>query len=322
MIKRNIAVVGLGHWGQNLVRNFDELGVLGMVCDTDYATLSKMQSRYNVDAMLDFGQMLDKDDIEGVVIATPAITHYGLAKKALLKGKDVFVEKPMAMEVAQGRDLVHLADNMGRVLLVGHVLEYHPAVVKIKSMVDEGFLGDIRYIYSHRMNLGRFRTEENVLWSFAPHDISVILLLVGKMPVEVTARAGYYISPGVADVTVTTLAFDGGVRAHVFVSWLHPYKEHKMGVIGSKQMVMFDDESVLKVEAYDYELVQGEHGLVSTLKGVEWGGVSTEEPLSLECQDFLHCMELRSKPRVDGRKGVQVLEVLEACQKSLDKGKE
>lgn len=321
MIKRNIAVAGLGQWGQNLVRNFNDLGVLGAVCDTDYATLSKTQSKYNVNAMLDFGQMLDGGGIEGVVIASPATTHYGLAKKALLKGKDVFVEKPMAMSVEQGTELVRLADKAGRVLLVGHVLEYHPAIVKLKAMVDEGLLGEINYIYSHRMNLGRFRTEENVLWSFAPHDISVILLLVGKMPVEVVARGGYYVRPGVADVTMTTLGFDDGVKAHIFVSWLHPYKEHKMGIIGTKQMVIFDDESVLKLAVYDYELLGGKNDVVPYVSGLEMGNISPDEPLRLECEDFVHCMELRSKPRVDGRKGVQVLEVLEACQKSLDRGK-
>jgi len=254
------------------------------------------------------------------VIATPAATHYSLAKEALLAGKDTLVEKPLALKVEEGKELVELAQKQDRLLMVGHLLEYHPVVVKLKELVDEGALGKIEYVYSTRLNLGKFRTEENILWSFAPHDISVILLLLGgEMPQDVSAHGGYYLHRDIADVTLTTLAFGEGVRAHIFVSWLHPYKEQKLVVVGDKKMALFDDAAPQdKLLLYSHQIEWVERKPVPHPREAEVVKVPLQEPLKLECQDFLHCIQTRQKPKVDGHKGLQVLEILSLCQKSLE----
>ena len=208
-----------------------------------------------------------------------------------------------------------------RILMVGHILEYHPAVAKIKAMIDDGELGRIRYIYSNRLNLGKIRTEENILWSFAPHDISIILLLLGEMPDEVVVRGGTYLSPGVPDVTVTQLAFPGGTRAHIFVSWLHPYKEQKLVVIGEKKMVVFDDvHPTTKLVSYDHKIDWVDGQPVPRPDQAVPVAFEAREPLKSECLHFIECVAGRRTPRTDGAKGLQVLKVLEACEESL-KGK-
>jgi UDP-2-acetamido-3-amino-2,3-dideoxy-glucuronate N-acetyltransferase len=267
-----------------------------------------------------FEDVLKDDNIAGVVLATPAATHHNLAREALLAGKDVFVEKPLALKVSDGRELVELADKRGRILMVGHLLRYHPAVVKLKALIDEGKLGKLNYIYSNRLNLGRFRVEENILWSFAPHDISAMLYLLGERPTQVYAQGGSYLHEGIPDVTVTTLEFRSGVRGHIFVSWLHPYKEQKFIVVGDRQMAVFDD-------------VHPDRKLVLFNHAVEWVGRTPvarmeegepvpflqEEPLRAECQHFLECIVTRRRPNTDGAEGLRVLEVLDACQQSLDR---
>ncbi|MBC8274236.1 MAG: Gfo/Idh/MocA family oxidoreductase, partial [Chloroflexi bacterium] len=222
----NIAVIGCGYWGKNLVRNFAELGALHTICDAAPEKVKDYTSLYpQLNTEIDYQQVLADKEIQGVVIATPAASHYPMAKEALLSDKDVFVEKPLALTSKEGEELVKLAEDENRILMVGHLLEYHPGVIKLKELVDKGELGKINYIYSNRLNLGKFRTEENILWSFAPHDISIILLLLGEMPQDISAHGGYYLHQDIADVTLTTLGFKGGTRAHIFVSWLHPYKE-------------------------------------------------------------------------------------------------
>ena len=239
---RQIAVVGCGQWGKNLVRNLADLGVLRVMCDIDPNQLAPLRERLSgVKLTTSFSEILKDDDVAGIVIATPAGSHYALAKEALLAGKDVLVEKPLALKVAEGRDLVELAEKKLRILMVGHLLRYHPAVSKLKELIDEGKLGKLCYIYSNRLNLGRFRTEENILWSFAPHDISAMLYLLGERPTQVFAQGGSYLSQGIPDVTVTMFEFQSGVRGHIFVSWLHPYKEQKFVVVGDRQMAVFDD---------------------------------------------------------------------------------
>jgi len=256
--------------------------------------------------------------LKGVVISSPAVFHYSMAKQALLADKDVFVEKPLSLTVKEGEELVKLAEQKGKILMVGHLLEYHPGIVKLKQMSDAGNLGKINYIYSTRLNLGKFRTEENILWSFAPHDISVILLLLNELPEDVSAHGGCYLHQQVADVTVTTMSFASGVRAHIFVSWLHPYKEQKLVVVGDKNMVVFDDV------APENKLLLYEHGIewidrVPVPRRQEATPIefTMAEPLKLECQHFLECLETRSKPRTDGSSGLKVLRVLDACQRSL-----
>jgi len=319
---RNIAVVGSGYWGKNLVRNFAELGALHTVCDTDPAVTAKFKEQYPyLKVCSDYRHVLQDDEVKGVVIAAPAVLHHPMARAALQAGRDAFVEKPLALTIEQGKELVELAEKLGRVLMVGHLLEYHPVVLKLKDMVNAGELGKIEYIYSNRLNLGKLRTEENVLWSFAPHDISVMLLLAGEMPQEVAAHGGYYLHRDIADVTMTTFSFRSGIRAHIFVSWLHPYKEQRLVVVGDKKMAVFNDrEPKDKLVLYDHEIEWIEHRPVPHEKEARPVEVAMQEPLKLECRDFIQSIETRCRPRVDGRKGLQVLEVLSCCQQSLEQG--
>ena len=315
----NIAVAGCGHWGKNLARNFCDLGGLTHVCDTDPIKLQEMQRLYpGVTACADYQQLLAVDEIDAVVLATPAGQHASMAESAMLAGKDVFVEKPLALSYRDGERVVQLAERLNRILLVGHLLEYHPAILKLIELVDTGELGKIQYIYSNRLNLGRVRSDENILWSFAPHDIAVILRLIGDLPLEVTATGGAYLQPHVADVTVTNLHFENGVRAHIFVSWLHPYKEHRLVVIGSKKMACFNDVADQdKLVIYDQGIdwVNSEpvprKGLGTTVD------FSTEEPLRAECRHFLECLNTRCRPRTDGTSALDVLNVLQASHRSL-----
>jgi len=317
---RNIAVIGCGYWGKNLVRNFAELGALHTICDTSLQVLSRFEALYpDANRQTSFESVLTNDEIKGVVISAPASLNYSIAKQALLAGKDVFVEKPLALKVEEGKEIVQLAEEKGRVLLVGHILEYHPAVVKLKELVDKGELGRIQYIYSSRLNLGKFCTPENILWSFAPHDTSVILLLLGKMPQEVSAHGGYYLHSDIADVALTTMKFGHGVSAHIFVSWLYPYKEQRFVVVGDKKMALFDDGSPKdKLFVYNHQIEWVEGSPIPHPREAEAIKVPLDEPLKIECQDFLHCIETRQKPRVDGHKGLQVLEILSHCQRSLE----
>ena len=317
---KNIAVVGGGYWGKNLVRNFAELGALHTICDIDSSVIEKYRSQYpEIKVCSDYRQVLQDDEVKGVVIAAPAVLHHPMARTALLAGKDVFVEKPLALKVEDGHELVELAGEQKRILMVGHLLEYHPAIIKLKEMVDKGELGKIDYIYSNRLNLGKLRTEENVLWSFAPHDISVMLLLCGEMPLEVASHGGYYLHRDIADVTMTTFSFKSGIRAHIFVSWLNPYKEQRLVVVGDKRMALFNDtEPKDKLLVYDHEIEWIDRKPVPHPKQAYAVEIPATEPLKLECQDFIESVNKRSKPRVDGSKGLQVLEVLSHCQRSLE----
>jgi UDP-2-acetamido-3-amino-2,3-dideoxy-glucuronate N-acetyltransferase len=317
---KDIAVIGGGYWGKNLVRNFAELGALRTVCDTDPAVLEQVAAKYpGVNTESVYKHVLEDGGIRGVVVSAPAALHYGMAKQALLAGKDVFVEKPLALKVEEGRELVELAEAGGKVLLVGHLLEHHPAVVELKGLIDRGELGKIRYIYSNRLNFGKIRVEEDILWSFAPHDISVILyLLGGEMPDEVSAHGGYYLNREIADVTVTTLSFRSGVRAHIFVSWLHPYKEQRLVVVGDKKMAEFNDVSPHeKLKLFSHEIEWRERRPIPHPSEAEVVPVAPDEPLRLECQDFIECLKSRQKPKTDGYKGLQVLEILTQCARSL-----
>lgn len=311
-----IAVVGCGYWGKNLVRNFAQLGALQLICDETAAgreLASKTAPGVVIVANID--QALDTR-IHGVVIATPAETHYALARRALAAGKDVFVEKPLALTYEHGTELVRLAEANGRVLMVGHVLEYHPAMVELHQLVRNDTLGRIHYIYSNRLSLGKVRREENILWSFAPHDIAIILRLMGGLPFQVTASGGSYIQPNVADVTVTNLLFDSGVRAHIHVSWLHPFKEQRLVVIGLRKMASFDDVNKQLV-LYD-QRVDLNGGQPVPVKGKgEVVSFAADEPLRIECQAFLDAIVRREPPLTDGHSGLRVLRVLQAAQRSL-----
>lgn len=316
---KNIAVIGSGYWGKNLVRNFFELGVLKTICDLDESKLGLFQEMYpKVETTTSLKDVLADDDIKGVVIATPALLHYDMAKKVLNSGKDVFVEKPLALDLEESRELIEIAEKTERILMVGHILHYHPAVEKLKKLIDDGYLGKIQYIYSNRLNLGKFRTEENILWSFAPHDVSIILMFLEELPKKISSHAGTYLNKNVADITLTTMEFSNGVRSHIFVSWLHPYKEQKLVVVGSKKMAVFNDMASEKLLIYPHEIEWVNRLPVPILKDSINVEVEMEEPLKAECKHFLKCIKNRQKPKTDGKEGFNVLQVLHASQKSLE----
>lgn len=312
-----LAVIGSGYWGKNLVRNFAALHALHTVCDltpNGRATAAAIAPQARIVDNLE--SVLTDPAIQAVVIATPAETHFHVVHAALRAGKDVFVEKPLALTFEQGAQLVQLARETGRILMVGHVLEYHPAIMRLRQLLADGALGKIHYIYSNRLNLGKIRSEENILWSFAPHDIAVILRLMGGMPFQVIACGGSYIQPNIADVTITNLLFDNGVRAHIYVSWLHPFKEQRLVVVGSKKMASFDDVTKQLV-LYD-QRVDLKEGAPIPVKGEgELVTFADDEPLRLECQAFLDAIITRQPPITDGESGLRALKVLQAAQRSL-----
>ena len=318
-----LALVGHGYWGKNLARVLNELDCLAVVCETRAEAREEVESKYEVVTTSDFRSILADDSTDAVVIAAPAAQHYDLAKQALLAGKDVYVEKPLALRSDEGKELADLANQRGCILMVGHILEYHPAILELKRLVQTGELGRIRYIYSSRLNMGKLRTEENILWSFAPHDISVICSLLGETPECVASHGGSYVNSKIFDTTMTTCHFPSGVQAHIFVSWIHPFKEQKLAVIGDKRMVVFDDvERDRKLTLYSHRIDWLDRMPVAFKDGGEALSLENTEPLKNECEHFLRCVTDRTMPRTDGRNGVQVLEILEACEQSLRKNGE
>lgn len=317
---KRIGILGCGHWGKNLIRNFYELHSLFALCDVDGKKLNHFKEKYkDLQVTDDYESFLTNPNVDAVVIATPVSTHYNLARKALLANKDVFVEKPISLGVEEGEELVFLAKEKKLILMVGHILEYHPAIVKIKQLVQKGDLGKINYIYSNRLNLGKFRSEENILWSFAPHDISVMLSILDEMPEDVSAHGGSYLNPNIADVTVTSMSFPSGVKAHIFVSWLHPYKEQRLVVVGEKKMVVFNDVIPEdKLLAYNHKIDWIDRMPTPRPEEAQPIKIDMEEPLKLECKHFIECIKKRKTPQTDGESGLRVLKILEACQQSLN----
>ena len=316
----NVAVIGMGYWGKNLVRNLYEIGVLKAVSDSDLSRCTTVEEKYpGVEFRQDYQSVLDDDNIQAVVLATPASMHYEMSKQALEAGKDVFVEKPLALEVAQGEELISLADRRHQILMVGHILHYHPAIIQLKQFIKEGTLGRIQYIYSNRLNIGKIRTEENILWSFAPHDISVMLGLLEEEPCEVSCNGGAYLNEYIADVTMSEFLFPSGVRAHIFVSWLHPFKEQRLVVIGSEKMAVFDDTVKEKLKVYPHKVEWKNRiptAVKANAKAVE---LPDAEPLRSECEHFLECIMERKSPLTDGNEGLKVLRILNKCQIAMDK---
>jgi UDP-2-acetamido-3-amino-2,3-dideoxy-glucuronate N-acetyltransferase len=313
-----VGVVGCGYWGRNLIRNFHEIGALAAVCDVDDASRNEMQRQYNVCGTANYEEMLAMPELKGVVIAAPAAKHFELAKKAIRRGKDVFVEKPLALHVEEGVELVELARKHGRILMVGHLLHYHPAIVELRRLLDVGELGRIEYISSSRLNLGKLRTEEDILWSFAPHDISAILHLLGESPISVAAQGASYLNHPISDVTLTILGFQSGVKAHIFVSWLHPFKEQKLVVVGSQKMAVFDDTSAQnKLILYPHRIEWVNRLPVARKAAGEVVQLSNAEPLRVECTHFLDCIRERRTPQTDGESGLRVLRVLHAAGQSI-----
>jgi UDP-2-acetamido-3-amino-2,3-dideoxy-glucuronate N-acetyltransferase len=314
-----VSVVGAGYWGKNLVRNFHALGALDSVCDVNEETLERIRKEYKVATTTDLDAVLSEPTVDAIVVAVPAALHHDVAKRALLAGKHVLVEKPLALSVGEGQELVGLAKKAGLILMVGHILEYHPAVVELNRLIREGDLGKIQYIYSSRLNLGKLRTEENILWSFAPHDICTILGILGELPTSVAAQGGSYLNPPIVDTTLSTLEFQSGVKAHLFVSWLHPFKEQKLCVIGTEKMAVFDDlEPGKKLVLYAHRINWLDRKPVAERDGGQVIPLSKEEPLRKECEHFLECVRTGTLARTNGENALHVLGVLDACERSLE----
>ena len=318
-----IGVVGCGYWGKNLVRNFHELGALHAICDVEQSRLEELRSKYPVVTTRRFEDLLAMPEIRAIAIAAPAALHFDLGKKALLAGKDVFVEKPLALRVEEGEQLVEIARKQSRILMVGHLLHYHPAVMELRRLLQEGELGKIEYISSSRLNLGKLRTEEDILWSFAPHDISAILYLLDESPSRVAAQGASYLNHPISDVTSTILNFPSGVKAHIFVSWLHPFKEQKLVIVGDRKMAVFDDtQAERKLVLYPHRIDWVNRIPVARKAEGEVVPLDPNEPLQLECSHFIECVRDRTTPRTDGENGLWVLKVLHAAGKSIqDHGK-
>lgn len=317
----NIAVIGCGYWGKNIVRNMSEIGALVAVCDDNKQLGEDISKQYDV-PLLSWDAILADPNIQAIAIAAPAALHFKLAYSAIEAGKDVFVEKPLALQMQDAQKLSDYAAQEGRVLMVGHLLHYHPAYLKLKEMVSEGIFGELSYVYSNRLSLGKIRAEEDVLWSFAPHDISMVLGLVSEDVESVACKASYLMNTSIADSCVTHIRFNNGMHGHVFVSWLHPFKEQRLVVVGNKGMAVFDDsqdwDNKLKFYAHTVSLENGESVIVrAEAQGIK---IQSAEPLKSECEHFVDCIKARSIPRTDGTEGVRVLEVLNAASESMAKG--
>jgi predicted dehydrogenase/acetyltransferase-like isoleucine patch superfamily enzyme len=317
-----VAVIGSGYWGKNLIRNHYELGSLKLICDTNETVLRSFETQYEgIETCLAANEVYSNKDVDGVVIATPAETHYTLAREALLADKHVYVEKPLVLDETEAQELIDISKQRGLTLMVGHLLQYHPIFVKLKELTLNGDLGRINYIYSNRLNLGKIRREENILWSFAPHDISMILALAEEEPESVLATGGYYLHSKIADVTTTHLEFKSGIQAHVHVSWLHPFKEQKLVVVGERKMAVFNDTKAWneKLWLYPHE-IKWDHNIPVPAKAEpEKVDVPQSEPLRQECEHFLQCIATGKQPITDGNEGLRVLRVLNASQQSLDR---
>jgi predicted dehydrogenase len=321
-----LGAVGLGYWGPNLARNLDDLDgtELAWICDRDEARLERYSSRFiNARTTTRFEDLLEDGELDAIAIATPVVTHFELARGALLAGKHVFVEKPLALSSALGEQLVALAEERNLVLMPGHLLLYHPGVAKLDDLVESGELGRLLYVYGNRQNLGQIRRDENALWSLGAHDLSVILHLVGEEPVEAWARGESFLNPGVEDVVFCYLRFPSGVVAHMHLSWLDPHKMRRMTVVGDRKMAVFDDmEPERKVTVYDKGPQQPADtwGEWQTRSGdISIPKVANDEPLRLECEHFLRLLHGDGDRFRAARDGLAVVRALEQLQASLER---
>ena len=322
-----LGVIGVGGWGKNLARNYYQIAECSLkyVCDLDTKRLAQIQTQMpGTTTTTRWQDLLEDSELQAIVIATTASSHYALCKAALLAGKDVYVEKPFVLEVAEAEELIKLASDRGRILMVGHLLEYHPVVNRLKQMIESGELGDIYYIYNQRVNLGTVRGDENSLWNFAPHDISSILYLLGEEPTDVSARGQCYLQPGIEDVVFLSLNFGGKRMAHIHVSWLDPHKIRKITIVGSKKMAVFDDlEGTEKLKIYDKGAAPNQdYNTYAEYIALRFGDITIPymkigEPLQIECRHFLNSVRTREQPLSDGLDGLRVVKVLDAAQRSL-----
>jgi predicted dehydrogenase len=319
-----VGVVGLGYWGPNLARNFAGLpdAELTWVCDASQAARDKAAVQYpDTRVSADFGELLADPELDAIVLATPVPQHAEMAVQVLQAGKHCFVEKPLAQSVIDAERAVEAAVAADRVLMVGHLLEYHPGVLKLKSLADSGELGQIYYIYGNRLNLGKLRADENALWSLGAHDVSVLLAIAGEEPIEAVAHGQSYLRPGVEDVVFCYLRFPSGLAAHLHLSWLDPHKERRFTVVGAHKMATFDDMATEgKITVYDKgfdEAPEGYGEWVTRSGDIYSPRLPAVEPLRLECQEFIASIREGRAPRSDGISGLRVVRVLEALQTSL-----
>jgi len=313
-----VAVIGCGAWGKNLVRNFAELDALGGIVDPHQETVEALVARHGGRA-LSFEEVLASPAIQGVAIVTQPSRHHALARRALEAGKHVFVEKPIALDIAEARDLAALAERPGRCLMVGHILQYHPAFLALKALVRSGRLGRLQRIQANRLNLGAVRREEDVLWCLAPHDVSMILSLISNMPSRVAATGGYHLREDIADAATLQLWFPGGEQAQISVSWLHPYKEHRLAVIGSEGMAVFDDGEPWerKLMLYPHRVAwNGDEAALSRGEGTQVP-LDPAEPLRAECAHFLDCIRSGTRPATDAGEALRVMDVLTRASEAM-----
>lgn len=325
----NIGQIGVGNWGQNLLRNFYSLRdcTVKICCDKNKSALEKIRNNFHGKIKITgrFDDLLKEPDLDAVVVATLPATHAHFAVRALSAGKHVFVEKPLALKLEDAREMIKTAKQCKKILMVGHLLLYHPAIRKLKNYINEGLLGDIQYIYSTRVNLGQVREEENALWSLTAHDISVAMYLLGKKPYQVQTTGKCYIRNHIQDVVFVTIDFRNNILAHIHASWLDPHKMRKFTIVGSKKMAVFDDmESAEKLRFYDKGFEwQKNSGTYETFLTLREGDINIPridmvEPLKLECQHFIDSINNNQSPFTDGANGLEVLRVLDAAQKSLE----
>jgi predicted dehydrogenase len=321
-----VGVVGLGYWGPNLARNFDRLpeADLSWLCDSSDEAREHVKVQFpEARDTGSFDDLIADPKLDAVVIATHVPSHADLAVQALEAGKHCFVEKPLALTVGDAERVLAAASASGRTLMVGHLLEYHPGLEKLKEIADSGELGEIHYIYSNRVNLGKLRADENALWSLGAHDVSVVLRLAGdEEPSEINAVGESYMQPGIEDVVFCYLRFPSGLAAHLHLSWLDPHKDRRFTVVGSKKMATFDDMEIeRKVTVYDKGFDQdfSSYGEYIARSGEAFSPrISNEEPLRIECRHFIECVRTGRRPRSDGHSGLRVVRVLEALQRSLE----
>ncbi len=317
--EKNISVVGCGHWGKNLVRNISELGALHSISDYSDDLANAFSEQYDVPA-LKWDEIIESEEVRAVILAVPAPLHFEYAKAALEAGKDVYVEKPICLKNDEAQKLCEIAEGKNSILMVGHLLQYHPVFLKLRDMVRNGDLGTVKYIYSNRLSLGKIRREENVLWSFAPHDVSMILSLAGDHnPVWVDANGSSHTHGTIEDYAHVKMRFSNGVGAHINVSWLNPFKEQKLVVVGEKGMAVFDDQALWqeKLALYSHNIEVSDDVPKIEKADPIYIDVEQSEPLRNECTHFLECIKTRNKPRTDGREGLSVLKVLNEAENSM-----
>lgn len=321
--KIKLAIIGAGRWGKNHVRTANSLLEFTqiIVCDfSERARETVKQINPDIRFTTDFDEIVNDKSINAVIIATPAETHFEIAKKLLNAGKNVLVEKPITLVPEEAEELLNLSFNLNLKLMVGHVLLYHPAVLRMKEGIENNEIGKLQYIYSNRLNLGAIRTEENALWSFAPHDISVIQFLIGENPTEVDAKGGAFVQKNIEDTTLTFLSYPNNIKAHIFVSWLHPFKEQRMVVIGEKGMYVFEDSAKSEKLKLYHKGFKNKNGVIEKFDAdYDILEIENKMPLTYELEHFFQCIVEDKNPRTDGKHALEVMRILEQATDKLNK---